>query len=188
MKRDFLRALGLSDEHIDKIMTEHGRAVETHKAKIAEFEEKLTAYKSQVTERDKQLETLKKSAGDVESLKNQISKLQEDNKKSNAEYDAKIYRMSVDSAVKLALTTAGVKDVKYGLAGLNLTDAKMDGDKVVGLDDQIAKLKESAPYLFNEAPKTSINGTVPATGGNPAPAAKPGSYDYYVQSVTGGSN
>lgn len=186
MKRDFLRALGLSDEHIDKIMTEHGRAVETHKAKIADFEEKLTAYKSQVTERDKQLETLKKSVGDSESLQNQISKLQADNKKSSAEYEAKIYRMSVDSAVKLALTTAGVKDVKYGLAGLNLTDAKMDGDKVIGLDDQITKLKESAPYLFNEAPKTSMTGLKPAEGGGTPPTtAQPGSYEYFAQNYHG---
>lgn len=182
MKRDFLKALGLSDEQIDKIMAEHGRSVESQKTKIADLEEQLTGYKTQVTERDKQLDSLKKAAGDSESLKEQISKLQETNKQSSEAYEAKIKQMGVDNAVNLALTHAKAKNVKAVRALLNLDGAELDGETIKGLDKQIAKLKESEAYLFDGEVKPTMNGTQPAPGGgSPAePAPKPGTYAHFA--------
>ena len=171
MKREFLKSLELSDEVIDKIMAENGNDINGLKAKQTELESQINDYRAQVLERDKQLETLKKSAGDSESLKEQINKLQEDNRKASEAYEAKIAQMSIDNAVEVALLSAKAKNAKAVKALLDLTDAKLDGDIVKGLDKQIEKLKESDAYLFDGEAKPAINGAKPAEA-NPNPAQK----------------
>lgn len=186
MKREVLTALGLSDEVVDKIMTEYGKSVTSLKSKQTELEEQIATYKQHVSDRDKQLETLKKSAGDSEKLQAQISKLQEDNKKSNEAYEAKIKQMGIDNAVTLALTNAKAKNVKAVRALLNLDGAKMDGDTIIGLSDQIAKLKESDAYMFDGDVKPTVAGTKAAEGtGNPVPTAQPGSYEAFAAQFRG---
>lgn len=187
MKRDVLKALGLEDDVIDKIMTEHGNSTNGLKAKQLDLEEQITNYKQQISERDKQLEGLKKSAGDSEKLQAQISKLQDDNKKSAEAYEAKIKQMCIDNAVNLALTNAKAKNVKAARALLNLDDAKMDGDTIIGLSDQIAKLQETDAYMFDGEVKPTIKGTEPKqSSGAPAGSPKPGDYEYYVQLAEAG--
>lgn len=178
MKRDFLKSLELSDEVIDKIMTENGNDINGLKAKQTELESQIEDYKKQVAERDKQLETLKKSAGDSESLKEQISKLQEENKQATESYEAKLKQMAIDNAVTLALTNAKAKNAKAVKALLDLTDAQLDGETIKGLDKQIEKLKESDAYLFDGETKPPINGAIPGegNGGNQTKAFKDMNY------------
>lgn len=186
MKREFLTSLGLSEEAVDKIMAEHGKSVTSLKSKQTELEEQISTYKQHVSDRDKQLETLKKSASDSEKLQAQISKLQEENKKSNEAYEAKIKQMGMDNAVNLALTNAKVKDIDMLRVKLNLENAKMDGDKIIGLDEQITKLRESHPYMFDGEVKPTIKGTNAAEGtGNPVPTAQPGSYEAFAAQFRG---
>lgn len=187
MKREVLKSLGVTDEVIDKIMMEHGNSVNSLKSKISDLEEQVSTYKQHVSERDKQLDGLKKAAGDSEKLQAQISKLQEENKKTKEAYDAKIEQMATDNLMNLALTNAGARDVRAVRAMLNLNDVKKDGDTLKGLDEQITKLKESDSWLFNETVKPAINGTKPAevdpkAGTEPAP----GSYEYFVQLESAG--
>lgn len=165
MKRDFLKSLELSDEAIDKIMAENGNDINGLKAKITDLETQVTDYKEQVSDRDKQLEGLKNANGDVESLKEQISKLQEENKTATQDYEAKIKQMQIDNAVNVALSNAKVKNAKAVRALLDLTNAQMDGETVKGLDKQIDKLKESDAYLFDVETKPPVNGAKPAEGG-----------------------
>lgn len=186
MKREFLKSLELSDEVIEKIMTENGKDINGLKDKVESLESQINDYKAQVTERDKQLDGLKKSAGDSEKLQEKISKLQEENKQNSEAYEAKIKQMTEDNAVKLALTNAKAKDVDMLRVKLNLEGVKMDGNTIIGLDDQISKLKETYPYMFDVETKPTISGTKPAEGsGEPAPTAKQGSYEYFAQMYSG---
>lgn len=182
MKREFLKSLELSEEVIDKIMTENGNDINGLKAKQTELEDQIKDYKTQVSDRDKQLEELKKSAGDSESLKVQIDKLQEDNKKATEAYEEKIKTMGIENAVNLALTNAKAKNAKAVKALLDLTDAKLNDDGTIkGLDKQIEKLKESDAYLFDGETKT-VNGAKPAEG-NGTPSTKPVSEMTYTERV-----
>lgn len=182
MKREFLKSLGISDETIDKIMVEHGTSTNSLRSKQTELEEKLETYKQRISERDQQLESLKKSAGDSEKLQKQIEKLQDENKKSSEAYEAKLMKMSIDNTTNLALTQAGAKNIKAVRALLNLEDAKLDGETVIGLSDQIAKLRESDPYLFDSVNKPAISGTKPSEGSNTPAASKPApnSYEFFL--------
>lgn len=182
MKREFLTSLGLSDDAVDKIMAEHGKDINPLKEKITSLESEIGTHKQTVSERDKQLEELKKSASDSEKLQSQIAKLQEENKKAAEEHKAAVEAMKLDNAVKLALTNAKVKDIDMLRVKLNLEGAKMDGDVVKGLDEQITKLKESHPYMFDGATQPIIKGTEPGKGGN-TPVNKPYSEMTYSERV-----
>lgn len=183
MKREVLKNLGLADEVIEKIMAEYGTSVTSLQKKQADLEEQIGEYKKQLSERDKQLDSLNKSAGDSEALKQQIAELQAANKQTTDAYEAKLKQMAVENAANLALTKHGAKNPKAVKALLNLENAKMDGDTIVGLEEQLTKLKETDAYMFNVEQKPSIAGTQPNSGsGAPANTPPPGSYAAFAQS------
>lgn len=106
--------------------------------------------------RDKQLETLKDSTGDVEALKQQIATLQADNAKAAKDHDAEIKRLKIDTAVELALSAAKAKNAKAVKALLDLEKAELDENgSVKGLAEQIKKLTEApdSGFLFETSDK-----------------------------------
>ena len=117
-----------------------------------------------VKERDKQLETLKASTGDVEALKTQIATLQTENATAAKAHEAEIKSLKIDTAVELALSAA--KAVK---ALLDLDKAELDADGTVkGLADQIKKLAEApdSGFMF-ETGKAGFKGFKPGESGDP---------------------
>lgn len=106
---------------------------------------KVASLSEQLDERSLQLESLKESGGDMESLKQEIDRLQRENAESTK-------RLKVKHAVELALRGAKVKAVKAVMPYLDMESAELDGDTVVGLDEQIAKLKNDpeSKFLFHE--------------------------------------
>jgi Phage minor structural protein GP20 len=107
-------------------------------------------YKKQVGERDTQLEDLKTKATGNEDLQQQIQKLQDDNKQMKEDYETQIKQQSFDFALKDALTAAKVKNPKAVKALLDTETIKLDGDKLLGLDEQLKNIKESDSYLFDD--------------------------------------
>ena len=90
MKRKFLEDLGLEKDAIDKIMAENGNDVNAAKADYETLKQQLDTVNTQIQERDKQLETLRKSSGDNEALQEQITNLQAENKAAKEKYEAVI--------------------------------------------------------------------------------------------------
>jgi len=129
----------------------------------AEAKKKLEA---DLQERDKQLDDLKNTAGNSEELKKQIETLQADNKKAGEEWQAKLAQMQLDFALERALTTAKAKNPKAVKALLDMDKVKLDGDKLLGLEDQLKTIQQSDPYLFGESGKVG-SGTNPPGAGNP---------------------
>ena len=182
MKRETLKNLGLTDEVIEKIMTEYGNSVNTLKNKQTELEGQIVDYKSQLAERDKQLDSLKKTAGDSEALTQKIAELQATNKQTEAAYEEKIKSLQKENLLNLALTKSGAKNPKAVKALLDLDKAKVDGDVIIGLEEQLTKLKETESYLFNVETKPTVSGTQPNSGsGTPANTPPPGSYEAFEQ-------
>ncbi|MEH7236761.1 phage scaffolding protein [Bacillus sp. JJ1562] len=113
--------------------------------------------KKQISDRDTQLEELKTKATGNEALQTQIQQLQDDNKKIKGDYEAKIQQQAFDHALKDALGAAKVRNPKAAQALLNLEAIKLDGDKLLGLEEQLKTIKESDPYLFAEEDKNNNN-------------------------------
>ena len=128
-----------------------------------------------VKERDKQLETLKASAGDVEELKTQITNLQTENANAAKTHKAEIERIKIDTAVDLALSAAKAKNIKAVKALLELDKAELDADgSVKGLSDQIKKLAEASDskFMFESEKPGGFSGLKPNEGGDPGVGGK----------------
>lgn len=153
MNREELKALGLSDEQVEKVMAAHGKVVNTTKEQLDSVTTERDNMKQQLADRDTQLEDLKKQATGNENLQQQIQQLQDDNKKIKEDYEAKIQQQAFEHSLKDALAAAKVRNPKAAKALLDLESIKLDGDKLLGLEDQLKAIKESDPYLFQEEQK-----------------------------------
>ena len=181
MKRTFLEDLGLEKEAIDKIMVENGNDVNAVKADYESVKQERETMAAQIAERDKQLETLKNSTGDVEALKQQIITLQADNQAAKEKYDADMKELKLSTAIKLALgDSAHDADLVAGLFDKGKLILGEDG-KVTGLDDQLKAIKKDKAFLFKEdkAPLQQIKGGKPAESkGMPPSDKKPSEMTY----------
>lgn len=120
------------------------------KTKFDEAAAAKSNLETQIKERDKQLDTLKKTAGDKEKLEATIKQLQEDNKSAKTKYETDLKNLRIDSAVKLKLSgTAQDVDIVASLIDKTKLIVSDDGT-VAGLDEQITPLKQSKPFLFKE--------------------------------------
>ncbi len=154
MNREFLKGLGLEDDAIDKVMAEHGKTVNSIKDKadsVEGLEAQINDYKSQIADRDTQLEELKKV--DAEGLQAKIDELQQQNDTTKSEYEDKLQQQAFDHKLESTLSGAKVKNIKAVKALLDIDSIKLDGDKLLGLDDQLNGLKENESYLFEQEEK-----------------------------------
>ncbi len=171
MTKEELKALGLTDEVITKILDDQNN----HFVPLSRFNEVNEAKKAldgQMTDRDNQLKELKKMAGSSEELKTQIEKLQQANKDQKTSYDKQLQDLKIDGIVNTALLTAKAKNAKAVKAMLKMDKYELDGDKVKGLDDAIAAVKKESAWAFEadaaagEAATAQLNGLKPAEGGD----------------------
>lgn len=175
MTKQALIEAGLTEEQAAKVM-KLADSEYVPKGKFDEVSSELAAVQKTVRERDKQLETLKKSAGDNESLKQQIADLQEQNKQQQAAHEAEMKTLKINTAVDMELTKAKAKNniaVKALMAAF-LEKAELSDDGTVkGLDAEIKRLaadKETSFLFDTAAPKlkgaqAGEKGDVPPAGG-----------------------
>src|SRR5690554_1450014 len=99
MTREELKALGLTDEQIEKVMASHGKALNEYKEKaekVDTLESQIEDYKGQLSERDEQLEDLAKKAKDNEELAAEIEQLKEINETTKTEYEGKLQKQAFE--------------------------------------------------------------------------------------------
>lgn len=178
MKTEDLKAMGLTDEQISKVMAENGKDVnaakadaENLKSEVASLKSQLSSLEDGVAQRDKQLEALKKI--DAEGLKAEIEKLQNENKATQEKYESDMKQVRIDSAVEKALIVSKAKNIKAVKALLDLEKAELDGDIIKGLDEQLKKLKQSedSKFLFDDqsSSKQQFKGFKPGDAGDKKP-------------------
>lgn len=155
MKTEMLKEMGLTQDQIDKIMAENGKDIAAEQAKTTAKDGELT--KANETIQGLQ-ETVKKFDGvNPEQLKKDLADLQK-------KYDADISQAKLDSALELALVQSKARNTKAVRALLKAETIKLDGDKLLGLDEQLTALKKDAAYLFEDDTKQETT-TVTASGG-----------------------
>ena len=180
MTRKQLEDLGLSKEQVDSVMKINGDDIENAKSssttEIKNLQAEVDGLKTQVSDRDKQLENLRVSAGDNESLKKQIEDLQTENQTAKEKHESELTQLKVDFAVEKALTGAKAKNITAVKALLDLNDAKLDKDgSVKGLAEQIEKLTsgDDTKFLFEAQKQTkqqqNFKGFQPGASGEQKP-------------------
>ena len=162
---------------------------EAQSAKLTEAEPQVKQLDDTVKARDKQLEDLKKSAGDNEDLQKQIDALTKQNKDQKAAYDKELATVKLTAAVDTELTAAGSKSniaVRALLAEF-LQNATVQDGKVVSKENgqsvtlgaklEAMKKDAASDFLFSAATR---KGWKPGEGGDNGKAGgkKPSEMSY----------
>lgn len=182
MNREFLKEQGLTDEQIESVMKEHGKTINDTKKKADKadtLESQIEDYKNQLEERDNQLEELKKV--DADGLKAKIDELQTANETQQTEYQNELAKQAKEFAIETALRDVGALNTKAVKALLDTESVKVDGDALLGLDDQLKGLQESDSYLFKQEEKPNTPTIV--TGGNPDGGNSAGNDDPFADKL-----
>lgn len=172
MKREELKALGLSDEQIESTMALHGQTVNDLNKSLATAEQERDQFKEQLDSNQSELNSLKESAKGNEDLTQQLTDLQEKfNESEKAAKDA-MAEKDKDFAIKLALKEANALDEGILLNLIDRDTVKVTDSGLQGLTEQLDSLKENKAFLFQAETKADPTPKI-VTGGNPAgPAQK----------------
>lgn len=171
MTKESLMEMGLTEEQAKKVMEGLDGSF-VPKSRFNEVNAELKTAKDTIKERDTQLETLKKDAGDNEALKQQITDLQTANADQKKAHEAELKALKISTAVDMALTSAKAKNntaVKALLADF-LTKAELADDGTVkGLDAEVKKLVEAegTAFLFDTSTGTKFKGAKAAEKSDP---------------------
>lgn len=154
MRKEDLIAMGLTEEQAKKVMDSIDGNFVT-KTRFNEVNEENKTLKKSVSDRDKQLEDLKKSSGDNAALQQQISDLQKANEDQKKAHETELNQLKLDNAVEVALKDAGAKNIKAVRANIDMTSVKIGEDgKISGLTEQVESLKKSDGWMFNTDQQT----------------------------------
>ena len=180
MKKEDLLNIGVAEESVAKIIEMAKADLEGYvpKARLDEVIKDRDALKTQIADRDKQLEALKKI--DAEGLQAEIERLQTENTTTKEQYENEISKMKLDSAIRDTLRTAEARDIDMALKLINLSEVEFDKKgNLTGLDEQIAALKENefGKNLFGKE-QANPAGMNPAGKPTPPVTKKPSEMSY----------
>lgn len=94
-----------------------------------------------------------------------VEKLKKDAKDWEDKYNTDLAAAKLNNAVDLELVARKAKNPKLAKAALDMSIIKLDGENLIGLSEQLDKLKESDGYLFEEE-ESNQGGASVSTGGN----------------------
>ncbi|RLJ90127.1 phage scaffolding protein [Planococcus citreus] len=150
--KELLEKLAKGESTVDEVLT---AIEESDKEKVprSRLNDKIAEVKDlegQLKDRDKQLDDLSKTAKDSADLTAEINRLKDENATQATEYQTKLQQQALDAKLNEALHGAKAKNPRAVKALLDAEQIKLDGEKLLGLDDQLSALKESDAYLFAE--------------------------------------
>ena len=170
--KEQLIAMGIAENLAQKVIDEIIDGNYIPKTRFNEINEKAKNLETQIADRDKQLEELKKSSGDNEALKKQIEDLQQKNETQKKDYEGQIAKIRLDNAIDSALGGSGAKNINVVRGALDLAKVKLGPDgKLSGLDEQIAALQKSDAYLF-ESKTPKLKGATPGASSDTKPGGE----------------
>ena len=143
MKREFLEALGLDKEIVDKIMTENGNDINKTKEKI---EAERDNYKSQLETAQTALKDFE--GVDVKDLKGKVDTLTADLTAKETEYQNKLADMEFNSKLESLITGSGAKNAKAVKALLDLESIKSSKNQDTDLQTALETCKKDNGYMF----------------------------------------
>ena len=133
------------------------------KAKFSAAETQANELKTQLEQRDKDIAEMRKA--NPEDLPKKFAELQTKYSDDTKALTEKLKQQTIDSKIELALTGAKAKNLTAAKALLNMGAISLDGDKVIGLDDQIKAIAKDNAFMFGEIDKNPPPPTPGAGGG-----------------------
>ena len=181
MKRDFLEALGLDKETVDKVLDENSKDIGREKQKLDQVKADLSTAQEQLAQRDKDIEELKKSSGDVDGIKQQLADLQAKYTTETEQYQKQIADRDYSDAVNRAIADKGVKfsskaAEKAFIADLTANRLTVKEGVLDGFETYLKAQQDSDPTAFqSDKPAPTFVKPV-GPGGPPANESKGAMY------------
>lgn len=148
MKTEDLKAKGLTEDQITYVMAENGKDITREQNAKATVEKELEDTKALLKDANTQIDSFK--GMDIEAIKKSAEDYKTKYEEADRQSKEDIAELKKSHAIDLALlNTHHAKNVKSVKANLNLENIKLDGDKLIGFDDQVEALKKSDTYLFD---------------------------------------
>lgn len=152
MNKENLLKLGLSEEQAEKVLSVNAEQLKGFipKSRFDEVNNTKKQLEKDLKDRDVQLENLKNSSGDLETMKQTIENLQRDNKVAKDNFEAELAKFKLESAIDTTLLGSNVINNRAVKALLDMDKIKLDGDVLIGINEQIEALKnaEDSKMLF----------------------------------------
>lgn len=158
--RDDLREIRIDEESLEKVMTLHGQEVQGLNDKVSQKESKLNelqstvdSYKEDNKQKDNELKDLQEKAKNGDDLQQTISDLRQANEHREKERQKEINDLKFNHNLENKLRDVGARNVKAVRALLDSENLKFNDEEneVIGLQDQLEKLRESDSYLFADS-------------------------------------
>lgn len=166
----------------DKSLTyaDFEKAAGEHKAKFVDLSEGGYVDKGKFDGKTNELKTANDTIADLQDKVKafdgvDVDKLKQDVKDAQTKYDTDLGTLKKSSAINLALVGAKARDVKAVLPFVNMDAVTIDGDKVLGLDEQVQNLKKTRLFFLKKKslPQTTrLPGTSAALGNTMSPRTR----------------
>lgn len=172
MNKEDLLKLGLSEEQAEKVLSANAEQLKGFipKSRFDEVNNTKKQLEKDLKDRDVQLENLKNSSGDLETMKQTIEKLQRDNKAAKDNFEAELAKFKLESAIDTTLLSSNAINTKAVKALLDMGKIKLDGEVLIGINEQIEALKtaEDSKMLFktveSKPKEPNFSGVKPGEG------------------------
>ena len=172
MNKEDLSELGLSEEQVEKVLSANAEQLKGFipKSRFDEVNNTKKQLEKDLKDRDVQLENLKNSSGDVETMKQTIENLQRDNKAAKDNFEAELAKFKLESAIDTTLLGSNAINTRAVKALLDMDKIKLDGDVLIGINEQLEALKtaEDSKMLFKvtetKQKEPSFSGVKPGEG------------------------
>jgi len=156
MTKEELLALGLTEEQIAEIFKINGKDVEKAKGDLGTKEAELASVNQQLEAANAEIDSFKEM--DVEAIKKAADDYKAKYEQTKKDADAQIEALKVEHTIEGALK--GAKNIKAAKALLDVEALKSSKNFNEDVQSAITALKESDPYLFEEASPTGTGGSL----------------------------
>ena len=155
MERDFLEKQGLNADQIKAVMAQNGKETnalrDDYDRKLASLNDQIDGYKSQVTDRDKQIKSLSAAAKDNEELRAKFAEVEKANKEKDKEWSSKLASQKKEFAISSALSKAGALENKAVLPFIDTGKVSLDENgNLLGFQEQVDVAKQNYGFLFKK--------------------------------------
>lgn len=140
MNRDELKALDLSSEQIEAVMSSYGKSTQDLKKQIDDSTKELNELKNEKSD-------LESKVGDTETMKSEIEELE----REKTELSKKISDNELDKKIlKVISKDAHDPDDIFKFIDKEQFEKDEETGDITNFDEVINAVKESKPYLFNK--------------------------------------
>lgn len=121
------------------------------KAKFDSLNKEYQALRAELTAAQNDLAGLDDLQTEKNSLEQALAAAEEEMGQVSAQYEQDFNKLKLEYSLERALTAAGARNTKAVRALLNEAELSLGEDGLGGLDQQLAAVKDEAPYLFQSA-------------------------------------